>query len=272
MKINAFDNFYRPNELIAFQELFYFNSLSTSRITNNSPSLGLSGNLRALLTRKRNSTNAITNVPNAVGSSLSSTSIQNDEFSDDDESTDDSFTIVPVLNVYKGPSSGSKDKTKPVKTNTKDMSEKMSILGSYTSFDLDEKSHSVYKKYADDSARLFTQSPNNNNTSDLSTSYSIISSMSSNSSWTGTPRRQLFQTPQATGFYDEKALYETYKSLMNNVDSLNYSSSRFLTDKCLLKYKQSLDFELNKAPSEASVQIYEDYVKKQQQQGLILIE
>lgn len=43
-RINGFDNFYKPFELTAFHETFYFMSLNTNRITNNSPMTNSVGN------------------------------------------------------------------------------------------------------------------------------------------------------------------------------------------------------------------------------------
>ena len=60
--ISSFENFYKPHEITAFHELFYFNNLNTNRITNNNPVGSLSGNLMAIFdpfkskVKKKNST------------------------------------------------------------------------------------------------------------------------------------------------------------------------------------------------------------------------
>jgi hypothetical protein len=43
-RINEFDNFYKPFELTAFHETFYFSNLNTNRITNNMPMTNTVGN------------------------------------------------------------------------------------------------------------------------------------------------------------------------------------------------------------------------------------
>lgn len=43
-RINEFDNFYKPFELTAFHETFYFMSLNTNRISNNSSMTNNAGN------------------------------------------------------------------------------------------------------------------------------------------------------------------------------------------------------------------------------------
>lgn len=48
-RISEFNNFYRPLELLAFHELFYFNNLNTSRVSNNSSSGSFSGNIKAII-------------------------------------------------------------------------------------------------------------------------------------------------------------------------------------------------------------------------------
>jgi hypothetical protein len=45
LKTNAYDHLYRPFELSAFHEMFYFNILNTNRISNNTPSGSFSGNI-----------------------------------------------------------------------------------------------------------------------------------------------------------------------------------------------------------------------------------
>ena len=63
--ISSFENFYKPHELTAFHELFYFNNLNTNRITNNNPVGSLSGNLMAIFdpfkykVKKKNSTTSL---------------------------------------------------------------------------------------------------------------------------------------------------------------------------------------------------------------------
>ena len=43
-KINEFDNFYKPFELSAFHETFFFNNLSTNRVSNTAPMANSGGN------------------------------------------------------------------------------------------------------------------------------------------------------------------------------------------------------------------------------------
>ena len=57
-RVSAYDNFYKPFELTAFHEIFYFNHLNTSRITNASNTIGtFGGNIKSILdpfmTRKK---------------------------------------------------------------------------------------------------------------------------------------------------------------------------------------------------------------------------
>lgn len=47
-RVNAFDNFYKPFELSAFHEIFYFSNLTTNRKTNTSTA-GFGGNIKAIL-------------------------------------------------------------------------------------------------------------------------------------------------------------------------------------------------------------------------------
>lgn len=60
-RISLFDNFYKPSQLSAFHEIFYFNNLNTNRITNNSANQGFTGNIKAILdpfrSKKKNSNN-----------------------------------------------------------------------------------------------------------------------------------------------------------------------------------------------------------------------
>lgn len=49
-RVSAYDNFYKPFELTAFHEIFYFNHLNTSRITNTSSTTGtFGGNIKAAI-------------------------------------------------------------------------------------------------------------------------------------------------------------------------------------------------------------------------------
>ena len=49
-RISEFDLFYKPYEFCAFHELFYFNNLNTSRITNSTNQSGsFSGNIKAII-------------------------------------------------------------------------------------------------------------------------------------------------------------------------------------------------------------------------------
>ena len=47
-RISAYDNFYKPFELTAFHEVFYFSNLTTNRITNTNTG-GFGGNIKAIL-------------------------------------------------------------------------------------------------------------------------------------------------------------------------------------------------------------------------------
>lgn len=48
-RISEFDNFYRPHELVAFHELFYFNNSNTNRIANENQSGSFGGNIKAII-------------------------------------------------------------------------------------------------------------------------------------------------------------------------------------------------------------------------------
>ncbi len=93
-KINVFDNFYKPYELIAFHELFYFNTLSTNRVTNNSATLGFGSNIKALLTGKRNSNSQAIMPSNNKDYKLNNLLLNNP--SSDENSADDSYTYVSM--------------------------------------------------------------------------------------------------------------------------------------------------------------------------------
>ena len=47
IRINFFENFYKPSQLTAFHEIFYFNSLNSNRVLNNATGIG--GNLKAII-------------------------------------------------------------------------------------------------------------------------------------------------------------------------------------------------------------------------------
>jgi hypothetical protein len=47
-RVNSFDNFYKPFELTAFHEIFYFSNLTTNRKTNTN-TIGFGGNIKAIL-------------------------------------------------------------------------------------------------------------------------------------------------------------------------------------------------------------------------------
>ena len=47
LRINFYENFYKPGQLTAFHEIFYFNSLNSNRVLNNATGIG--GNLKAII-------------------------------------------------------------------------------------------------------------------------------------------------------------------------------------------------------------------------------
>ena len=61
-KISLYDSFYKPNQLSAFHEIFYFNNLNTNRITNNSSSQSFTGNIKSILDPFRSKKKEITSI------------------------------------------------------------------------------------------------------------------------------------------------------------------------------------------------------------------
>lgn len=90
-RISSYDNFYKPHELTAFHEVFYFSNLITNRISNTNTS-GISGNIKAIL-------DPFMLMRNAKKLALSGNAKdQNFKLvnSSDDES-DDSFEVIPEI-------------------------------------------------------------------------------------------------------------------------------------------------------------------------------
>ncbi|RNA31050.1 Polyphosphoinositide phosphatase [Brachionus plicatilis] len=138
-KINLYDDFYTPNRLTAFHEIFYFNNLSTNRIANNLPSQGFTGNIMAILDPfkfKKKSFSGLTN----SAKNLSTESMLLNSSSDDDF-TDDSNSFVPDFSLKANNSEKPLSRSSPEKKARK-------------IYEVPTKSLNVYMKYAEDAQRI----------------------------------------------------------------------------------------------------------------------
>lgn len=140
-KINLYDDFYKPNRLTAFHEIFYFNNLNTNRISNNLPSQGFTGNIMAILDpfkfKKKSFSGLSSNVKNQNPESMLLNSSSDDDF------TDDSSSFIPDFSLK----TNNSEKLKPLNLSSPEKKEK-------SIFEISDQSLDIYKKYAQDAQRI----------------------------------------------------------------------------------------------------------------------
>ncbi|CAF0829465.1 unnamed protein product [Brachionus calyciflorus] len=141
-KISLFDDFYKPDELTAFHEIFYFNNLNTNRITNNIPSQGFTGNIMAILDPFKFKKKSITGLSKSQQNQTNESSLSLQTSSDDDL-TDDSISFTPEFSLKQT------NNVEKIKSSNRVVVKNRDLR----IFEISDKSLDIYKKYAQDAQR-----------------------------------------------------------------------------------------------------------------------
>lgn len=137
-RVNLYDDFYNPNRLTAFHEIFYFNNLNTNRVSNNLPNQGFTGNIMAILDPFKFKKKSLSGVAHSVKNQNTESMLLNS--SSDDDFTDDSSSFIPDYSLK----ANNSEKTKPIKGCSPEKKDRTVLI------EVSVLSMDVYKKYAED--------------------------------------------------------------------------------------------------------------------------
>ena len=238
-RLSAYDNFYKPFELTAFHEIFYFNNLNTNRITNNSSTGGFSGNIKAILDpfMMRSRKNA-SNVSGLKDSSLKFLSTSDDE-------SDESYDIIQET---------------PFTSSFKNVTACDTFKESLINFEISEASFDIYKKYVDSCLNNTNgKSREKNLTAETLSTYSIISASNLNDS-------PVKKTGFSSFLTNKKFCPANFLKLKFN--DLNCDPASVISSDAKMVYSTFLETGLHgaKEPTQSNIKIYEEYARQQQQQ------